>query len=537
MSYLLNMPEQVTLFTAEKKSVFPAENVIRQDDVRIDLLQTACGVKVQVAAEQTPVNFVRLRWHRKFPENALFVGDAWERTYGDLQWRSFDAFRLMPWYFLMNSGDVTAGFGVKVRSGALALWSADSEGITLWLDLRCGNQGVILNGRSVDAAEVISGEYTGISAFAAARELCKKMCTDPIFPAQPVYGGNNWYYAYGNSSHEDILADSLRVAALSEGLANRPFMVIDDGWQLNLHNPGPAGPWKAGNDRFPDMAKLAAEMRQTGVRPGLWFRPLFNCDTEIPESWRLPERFIPGHRSLDPSIPEVLEYIKADIRRFTGWGFELIKHDFTTWDMFEIWGMDMKEWPIRRMKGGLKWSFADRSRTNAEIIVNLYKAIREAAGDAVIIACNTFGHLTAGLTQVSRIGDDTSGREWERTCKMGVNTLAFRLCQHKVFFDADADCIGVTEEISMEHNMQWAELVAKSGTPLFASIKPGVLNADETAAMKRFFALASEQNMTAEPLDWFRTTAPAHWRLGDEEKVFDWYEEAGSSPDFVENSF
>ena len=89
----------------------------------------------------------------------------------------------------------------------------------------------------------------------------------------------------------------------------------------------------------------------------------------------------------------------------------------------------------------------------------------------------------------------------------------------------------------MKENMQWAELLGKSGTPLFASIKPGVLSAAEKEAMKRFFALSSEQKNIAEPLDWFRTTAPAHWRLGDEEKVFDWYEEAGASPDFVENSF
>ncbi len=314
-------------------------------------------------------------------------------------------------------------------------------------------------------------------------------------------------------------------------------MVIDEGWQTIRRNPGAGGPWKTGNDLFGDMGKLAAEMRQTGVRPGLWFRPLWNFDTEIPDSWRLPERFIPGHRTLDPSIPEVLEYIKADIRRFTEWGFELIKHDFTTWDMFELWGMEMLEWPIKRMKCGLSWSFADRSRTNAEIVVNLYKAIHEAAGDAVIIACNTFGHLTAGLTQLSRIGDDTSGTEWERTCKMGVNTLAFRYCQHKTFFDADADCIGVTEKISMEHNMQWGELLAKSGTPFFASIKPGVFNAEQTETMKRYFAMASEQTMTAEPLDWFRTTAPAQWLLNGEERKFDWYEAEGASPDFVENSF
>ena len=38
----------------------------------------------------------------------------------------------------------------------------------------------------------------------------------------------------------------------------------------------------------------------------------------------------------------------------------------------------------------------------------------------------------------NRTGDDTSGRIWERTRRMGVNTLAFRLPQHNAFYHIDA---------------------------------------------------------------------------------------------------
>ena len=74
----------------------------------------------------------------------------------------------------------------------------------------------------------------------------------------------------------------------------------------------------------------------------------------------------------------------------------------------------------------------------------LYAAIREAAGPSVVIGCNTIGHLGAGFFELQRTGDDTSGREWERTRKMGVNTMAFRLPQHGTFFAADADCAPIT---------------------------------------------------------------------------------------------
>ena len=59
--------------------------------------------------------------------------------------------------------------------------------------------------------------------------------------------------------------------------------------------------------------------------------------------------------------------------------------------------------------------------SKAEIILNLYQNIREAAGNMYLIGCNTISHLAAGVFELNRIGDDTSGNEWSRTLKMGVN--------------------------------------------------------------------------------------------------------------------
>lgn len=89
----------------------------------------------------------------------------------------------------------------------------------------------------------------------------------------------------------------------------------------------------------------------------------------------------------------------------------------------------------------------------------------------MIIGCNTIGHLGAGLMHLNRTGDDTSGRIWERTRRMGVNTLAFRLPQHNTFYHIDADCVGIFGMIPWEKNRQWADVLAKSGTPLFVSGK------------------------------------------------------------------
>src|SRR2546430_9977401 len=48
------------------------------------------------------------------------------------------------------------------------------------------------------------------------------------------------------------------------------------------------------------------------------------------------------------------------------------------------------------------WNFHDRTKTSAEIVRELYTDIRRAAGDAMLIGCNTIGHLAAGLFEIQR---------------------------------------------------------------------------------------------------------------------------------------
>jgi alpha-galactosidase len=427
----------------------------------------------------------------------------------------------MPWYFLADDQkEAVAGYGVKVRPGAFCFWQIDPKGISLWMDLRNGGSGVILSGRKLLAAEVVCAIYPQpqFSVFLAAQSFCKIMCTDPIFPPKPVYGANNWYYAYGNSSAEDILQDAAYLEKLTKGLENRPYLVIDDCWQRDRTSDYIGGPWY-GNAKFPDMAGLAAQIKQKGVIPGIWVRFLQDHSEKIPDTWRLPH-----NGSLDPSRPEVLAYVKETIKRLCGWGYRLIKHDFSTQDLFGKWGFEMT--PYVTDDG---WHFSDRSRTSAEIIVAFYRAILDAAKPTktVILGCNTVGHLGAGLMHINRTGDDTSGLLWERTARFGVNTLAFRMPQHRTFYDADADCIGITEKIPWKYNRQWGDLLANSGTVFFVSAKPGVLRPSEEQELADFLARASKQAQIAQPLDWEETMLPQNWQVGERTVRYDWYEDSG----------
>lgn len=480
------------------------------------------ALPIRVEAPGAPLLRIRLRWKARVPERWRILNDQWERSYGDLEWRGMIGERVLPWYFLAHDDAATHGYGVETGAATFAFWQADPDGISLWLDLRNGGGPVQLGARVLDAATVRTRRgQPGESAFAAARKFAAILCPKPRLPRDPVYGGNNWYYAYGrNCSAADIERDSDLMAELAPSGRNRPFMVIDDGWTP----ANTVGPWDRGNERFPDMAALAASMKKRGARPGIWLRPLYTT-AAVPDSARLRPRPNSRAATLDPTVPENLALVQADIRRIVSWGYELVKHDYTSFDLMGRWGSAMGADLTDR-----GWHFADRSRTTAEVVVSLYRAIREAAGSALVIGCNTFGHLAAGLVELQRTGDDTSGREFHRTRRMGVNTLAFRAPQHRTFFDLDADCAPITPQLPWDLAARWLDLVARSGTALFVSPDPKALNADTKTAIRKAFAEAAVPQPVAEPLDWMDTTTPARWRIGGRTVAYDWYGDEGGTP-------
>lgn len=523
----VNRPDFIELTTETKTVTAKWENDdYNLDDINVKLNQDNEHLAIFLTAQTSKVKWIKLRWNNlSWDKNVRFLGDAWERGYGDMEWKGMNPNRFMPWYFCAKSEAKSICYGVKVRPSAMCFWQVDSLGMTLFLDVRCGGSGVNLKGRVIKLADVIACEMRDCTSFEAMQEFCGQMCEDPILPKYPVYGSNNWYYAYGKSSESEILADCDYILNLTKDIENKPYMVIDDCWQehhrLNEYN---GGPWTKGNEKFPDMKALADKLVQKGVRPGIWVRLLLNEDENIKNEWRLSH-----NNCIDPTNPEALNYIKEDIKRICNWGYTLIKHDFSTFDLFGKWGFQMS--PLVTDDG---WHFYDDSLTSAEVVKLLYKAILDASveasnGETLILGCNTIGHLGAGYMHINRTGDDTSGVIWERTRFMGVNTLAFRLPQHGKFYEIDADCVGIDGGISWSMNKQWADVLAKSGTPLFISVRPNILDETEKQELHEILKVASKQEHHVIPVDWEETTCPEHWQDKDHDIdcKYQWFEETG----------
>jgi alpha-galactosidase len=417
--------------------------------------------------------------------------------------------------------------GVKTQPASLCFWTVDAAGISLWLDFRNGGSPSHPGEREIAAATVVAfAAGAGETPMAALTRFCRALCPAPRLAAAPVCGNNNWYYAYGHDFDAAAMRrDAAFLAELAAGHTNRPYCVIDAGWTPGTSCPG--GPWTAGDPKnFPDMPGLAADMKKLGVRPGIWMRPTALMKVDDPRRLRAGP-CTAEEKPLDLTLPENLVLIRDDVARVRSWGYDLIKHDFSTYDIFARWGFEMG---AELTDSG--WHFADQTLTNAEIILRLYRTLREGAGDAVLLGCNTVGHLGAGLFEIQRTGDDTSGHVWERTRRMGINTLAFRLPQHGAFFASDPDCAAHTGKTPWEFDRQFLDLVARSGTALFVSADPRTVTPEQKSAFRAAMqtALSGGAPGGCEPLDWLHTTTPRRWRIGGETVTYHWEEPAGALP-------
>jgi alpha-galactosidase len=512
---VVNNPDEVwaQIDTEWVKLTGSGKDVFTYKDVRVEIKTSGNSKGVYVLAPETELRGIKLTWKYNTAGYSKILGDHWERTYGDLAWKAPNAENKNPWYVLLHDDKQTVGFGVKTGANTICYWNVNTNSIELTMDTHSGGVGVKLGQRKLHAADIVTTISKGNeNAYATTTRFCKIMCPKPRLPKQPVYGINDWYYAYGNNSFKTIKEQTAIMSQFVTSTNNRPFSVVDDGWQQ-------ADDFSIVNDKFKDMHKMGEQIKSSGMRPGLWTRPLI-ARLDDKASMLAPK--IAGRDNakepiLDPTVPETLERVKRNMSLYKQWGYDMVKHDYSTWDIFGRWGFKMTK--SLTVPG---WKYYDQTKTNAEIINNLYGAIRQSAGDMYIIGCNTLSHLSAGVFELNRIGDDTSGKEWPRTKKMGVNTLGFRLPQHNTFYAADGDCVGLTKDVPWEKNRQWLQLLADSGSPLFISAQTDFLGAEQKAAIKRAFTNAAKVQPTGEPLDWLTNQFPEKWKLNNKEVTFNW---------------
>lgn len=497
----VRLPELVRVRLADNAMVRAGRTGARYQGpgFTIDLSQsgdkTEEVISVSLETSRNDITHIQLRFGLDVGRDPLVLADAWERSYGELGWQILRPERALPWYFLLSHGGTRDGFGVRVQPSGLCFWQADAEGVSLWIDIRNGGEPALLAGRRLTLCGIVMTHAPpGLSDYHVLQDFCRRMCPAPNLPSRPIIGTNDWNYAYGRNTAAGILRDADTILELApSGLV--PFVVIDDGWQ--------------DRSRFPDLTGLAQEIEKKGATPGIWVRPLRpKVDNEgaLLPTTRFGVQAGQAYPAYDPSVPSGLAAAVQHVAEARSRGFQFIKHDFSSSDIFGQWGATMESSPARP-----GWRFGDRTRTTAEILIDFYQSLRRAAGrDGVMLGCNTFGHLAAGIFESQRIGDDTSGRDWERTRRFGVNALSFRIAQHRRFFHVDPDIVAITNTVPLNMTEQWLNLVAKTGTSLFLALQPNAISPAVKSSVRRALEIA-RQSPGDVPQDLRESSTPTSW--------------------------
>lgn len=515
---LLMQPDHVLVQFEDSCLRFEEPDSREEQSAYVEYLIKNNAGSIILYPSKRPVKRIKLRWQGDMSDCFILTGDALERIYDSSTalWTGMIPQRKMPWYFQVYDGEKLNCFGVKTGADAICQFQCDDSGITLWVDVRNGGGGVHLKEPLVAAQVVCREGRTGESPFEASRAFCRQMCENPVLPKTPVFGVNNWYWAYGKISHEIVLQETDNLMDMCCDAIDAPYMILDDGWQRMRYKNRDGesyngGPWDVSSADFNSMEETAGCIREKGARPGLWFRPLLTS-LQVPEAWENPRQMHKRGVLLDPSNPDVLELIGRDVSRFREWGYELIKHDFSTVDTLSLMYDEDGD-----------WHYYDRTITNCTMLKNLYKKIQQEAGDAVVIGCNALNHLVAGIHAVQRISQDTSGRVFELTRENGCTSF-IRLPQNQTFFAADPDCAAFTDRVPVKENLDFLELCAITGCATLASVTPGILKGADMARIREIYRVASQGGKGAVPTDWLGHNAYARFETTEGEQFqYDWY--------------
>ncbi len=98
-----------------------SRNVWQANDIGVTTQVLKDRLQVSLTSPTELITHVELRWQQKIPEGLRYLGDHWERGYGDLSWMSMNPDKPMPWYFFCYDGVQMYAAGVKTGAGRVLL--------------------------------------------------------------------------------------------------------------------------------------------------------------------------------------------------------------------------------------------------------------------------------------------------------------------------------------------------------------------------------------------------------------------------------
>lgn len=334
------------------------------------------------------------------------------------------------------------------------------------IDVMCGMRGVLLPAGARLALGTVRLAFERLPAQEALRAAARRCAavTDVALPPHPPTGWCSWY-AVGPEVTADLVRATLDL--LESGTSLPVFDVppplevvqIDDGW-MRVPGTRTLGSPVVDEGKIPDgMAAIAAEIAGRGRVPGLWLRP-FEGWPDAPDTpaWA-------RGRCIDLSDAAALDWVRGLARRVTGeWGFQYLKIDFASYDMFGLWGMELTR------TRGTRLQPRDETCTNAQMMRAGFAALREGAGaDVYIVGCNVPLGCAIGLVDGMRIGDDVDAANDDRTRTMGMGAIDALGWMNGVLWWNDPDVVLLAPTSGAAFARAWADRVTAAAGAIFIS--------------------------------------------------------------------
>jgi alpha-galactosidase len=273
-NHTLQMPDAVEILSDDTYILMQSSDKQKwmYKDVIVELKKLDDRIEVYVQSPNAALKEVKLSWKYATSNTSSILGDAWERTYGTVSWQKINETKKLPWYCIDHDDEKTICFGVKTGCNTICSWQITNDKLQLTLDTRTGGNGVQLHNRTLHAADIVTTQNEGNeNAFATVRRFCTQMCDNPRLTEKPVYGINDWYFAYGSNSAALILETTSLMAALASNSDNPPFSVIDAGWAIKSPLLPDDCCWgddfSVPNSKFGDMKKLADDIKKLVCAP------------------------------------------------------------------------------------------------------------------------------------------------------------------------------------------------------------------------------------------------------------------------------
>ena len=329
-----------------------------------------------------------------------------------------------------------------------------------------------------------------------------------VTPRPIINGWCSWFYTHLTATEDEQLLNA-RFIAQHLRPYGMEWVQIDDGWQRSF------GDWEAGSLYPHGMQWLAGQIRELGLRPGIWIAPhVIDAESEVARrhgEWLLRDARgevqatgssrSPKSLILDITHPEARRWIYDLFRRIRhDWGYEFIKLDFPGWTILAA------------------ERYGDASVSKAQAYRLFLRTVRDAVGpDCHILDCGP-GALGMGLVDSMRVEQDADALDWRhyaRRFNAAAPSMALRYYFHKRTWINDADHLGLAR-LTIPQAQAAASVIALSGGTVISGDRLPELDPARLEILRRVLPAYGE---AARPLDLFDTAYPETFAV----KVRGWW--------------